>query len=185
MELQTNNRLTIRYIFTTLIAVVFTWLLHEFTHWVTGEALGNDMSMTLNAAFPKNGVYTSANDETLTSIAGPLITLLQALVVYVLLKKKASSYLWFPFLFTCFYMRLIAGFMNFIMLNDEGRVSQDIGIGTFTLSVIFSLILLYLVYDIVKKRHFSTKLVVATLLLVMLFSSILILGDQMIQLKLL
>jgi hypothetical protein len=49
--------LSVKYAAITFVAVGVTWLLHEFAHWTTGEALGNSMVMTLNACYPKNGQY--------------------------------------------------------------------------------------------------------------------------------
>ena len=78
-------------------------------------------------------------------------------------------------------MRLLAGIMNFINPNDEGRISLDLGLGTFTLSILVVGFLFYLTYDISKIRGFKAKLIVTTTLLIMLFSSILILSDQALK----
>lgn len=168
---------TSKYVLITMIAVMFTWTLHEFFHWTAGELLGNDMIMTLNTCYPKSGQYLASWHATVISAAGPVITLIQAIIFYYLLKNKFSKFL-FPFLLTCLYMRFLAGAMNFINPNDEGRISLDLGLGTFTLSIFMVGILSYLTYDISKKSGFKTKLIVTTTLLIMLFSSILILSDQ-------
>jgi len=179
-----ENTIGIAYVLATLAAVVFTWLLHEFSHWATGGLLGDPMVMTLNACYPKSGGYTGSWHEAAISMAGPVVTLTEAVIFYWLLKRSPHKLL-FPFLLTCFYMRLLAGVMNFINLNDEGRVSRWLGMGTFALPVVISGILFYLVYDIVKTRKFSAKLIVLTLLLIMLFSSIIILADQAFKVRIL
>ena len=163
-----------------MIVVSFTWTLHEFTHWITGELLGNDMIMTLNTCYSESGQYIKNWHSTVISAAGPIITLIQAITFYYLLKMKSNKSL-FPFLLTCLYMRLLAGLMNFINPNDEGRISIDLGLGTFTLSILIVGILFYLTYDISRVRGFKTKLISITTLLIMVFSSIIILTDQTLQ----
>ena len=75
-------------------------------------------------------------------------------------------------------MRFLAGLMNFIMKNDEGRVGQFLGIGTFTLSIIISGFLFFMVYKISKKYKLNWKFQFWTTILIMLVSSLLIFFDQ-------
>lgn len=164
--------------------MISTWLVHEFAHWSTGELLGLDMAMTLNGTHSTDG-HPKDSHETLISAAGPIITLLQAIVFYFLLKKSDSGSLLFPFLLTPLYMRTLAGIMNIINLNDEGRISRDLGLGSFTLPVLMFVVLFYLGYDVVKTRKLNTRVVIITTLLIMLFSSILILSDQAFTIRLL
>lgn len=185
MESRTGSApLSVKYAAITLVAVGVTWLLHEFAHWTAGEALGNSMVMTLNGCYPKNGQYAEAWHRTVVTLAGPLITLLQAIIFYFLLRIGASNSL-FPFLLACLYMRSLAGVMNFINLNDEGRVSNEFGLGVFTLPIIIFVILLYLVYDIKKRKGYSGNSILVTTLLIMLYSSILILSDQFLKILIL
>jgi len=80
-------------------------------------------------------------------------------------------------------MRVLAGLMNAINVNDEGRVSQYLGIGTFTLSLIVSGLLLFMVYNVSKKYTLNWKFQLGTYLIVMVVSSILILSDQFFQIR--
>jgi hypothetical protein len=169
-----------KYVLATLIAVTFTWTLHEFSHWITGELLSNDMIMTLNTCYSKSGQYIKNWHSIVISAAGPVVTIIQAFVFYYLLKFRSDKSL-FPFLLTCLYMRLLAGIMNLINPNDEGKTSLDMGLGTFTLSILVVGILFYLTYDISKIRGFKTKLITTTTLLIILFSSIIILTDQTLK----
>ncbi len=176
--------ITIKYLFICGTAVLFSWLLHEFAHWCAGEVLGNNMAMTLNTSYPESGNYVANSHEILVSAAGPIATLIQAFVVYTLFKRSSTNFL-FPFLLTCLYMRVLAGALNTINLNDEGRISKALNIGTYTLSVIVVSILFYLTYKAVKWNRIKTKTVVITTVLIMLFSSIIILADQALKLKVL
>ncbi|MGO1585797.1 MAG: hypothetical protein ACTHXJ_07485, partial [Mesonia sp.] len=91
----------------------------------------------------------------------------------------------FPFLFVPFYMRFLAGVMNFINPNDEGRIGVELGIGKFSLSIIICLGLGILVYRITKQHHLSSRFIWMNILWTMLFSSILILADQFFQIRIL
>jgi hypothetical protein len=138
------------------------------------------MSFNKTFAVDENAVKTS--HAMLESAAGPLFTLLQAFVFFWLLKKYKNENL-YPFLFFAFYMRLLAGILNIIKLNDEGRISAWLGLGNFTLSIIICSILFWLVYKISKMNNYGSRFQWITLLLVMLFSSAVILGDQYLHLR--
>ena len=180
-EINRRESIGISYVMITAVAVAATWIIHEFAHWGVGELLGNNMVMTLNSSYPVSSQYEKSWHAHIISAAGPLVTILQAIVCYFLLKKTENK-LFFPFLLTCLYMRALAGIMNLINLNDEGRISQALGLGAFTIPFLVFGILFYLVFSAIREREYKTKLVVITALLIMLFSSILILSDQMLQL---
>jgi hypothetical protein len=181
---QLKPKINPTYVLATMVAVFVTWLVHEFAHWSAGELLGNEMVMTLNTCYPKSGSFLANWHEVVISAAGPLITITQAFIFYLLLQKDKNKIL-FPFLLTALYMRALAGIMNFINLNDEGRISDALGLSSFTLPFIVFGILFYLVYSIVTRNELGAKLVTVTTLLIMLFSSILILSDQAISITVL
>ncbi len=180
--MSSKNRLL--YLLWVATAVASTWLIHELAHWAAGTLLGYQMRMTLNSAGLVQGEYHAAWHSLVVSAAGPIITLVQAGVVFVLLRRASSAEL-YPFVFVPFYMRLLAGAMNLINLNDEGRVSQALGLGTYTLPVLVSLALLAMVIQASRSAAFRTRFQVGTTLTVMLFSSILILLDQFLKIRLL
>lgn len=153
-------------------------------HWLTGEALGNNMVMTINSGYPESRQYVSSWHATVVSAAGPVATVVQAIVVYSLLKTRYNPVL-FPFLVTCLYMRTIAGFLNFIKLNDEGRVGVELGVGKFTLSILVVAFLFYLTYKAVRNHGISRKKVIITTLVVMFVSSVLVLVDQAVKIPIL
>lgn len=178
-----DQKINLNYILWGCIIVLFTWLLHEFSHWVVSEILGYDTTLRLNATSPVQGSYKQTEDHILISIAGPIITIFQAVLAYILLKPQWNKALYL-LLFTPFYMRALAGFMNFINLNDEGRISAYLAIGTFTLPVLVSVFLFYLVYRASAKSNLGWKFQLGTTLIVMFFSSILILADQVFKITL-
>lgn len=181
---QSRHRLTFRYIALGIIAVAGSWLLHEWAHWVAGRLLGYDMVMTRNKGYPASGAYASAPHYHLISAAGPFLTLLQAVLVFVLMYRRHRVML-YPFLFTCFYMRLLAAGMSIRNPNDEARISSWLGIGTFTLPLIVLAVSFLLVSRISKQYRFDWKFQLATLLLVIPVSAAMILADQYFSLRIL
>jgi hypothetical protein len=177
-----TQKITPNYVLITLAAVATTWIIHEFAHWLTGELLGNDMAMTLNGGYPLAGEHKEHWHTILIDTAGPAVTIIQALIAWLVIKKKNYIIL-FPFLATCFYMRLLAGGMNVINLNDEGRISNEIGLGTYTIPVLVVSLLFILVYTICRMKHLTAKFVTVTFLLIMVFSSVLILADQALKIR--
>lgn len=161
-----------------LFVVCFSWGIHELAHWLTAAALGYEAVMTLNTVYLKSGEYQQDWHWLLVSAAGPLVTLLQAWIAYLWLVKKGWQPNVYPFLLLTFYTRLLAGFMNLFNLNDEGRIGHFFGIGDFTLSIVVSAFLGLLVFKISKKYKPGWKYQLMTILLIMLFSSVLILGNQ-------
>lgn len=179
-----DKRISISYIFTALLAVLTTWLLHEFAHWSTSEFLGYDTVMTLNSTYPIRGQQVSEWHQMLISAAGPIITMFQAFVVFLFLRTQWSKHLYL-FLFIPFYMRLLAGIMNAISPNDEGRIGMYFGIGMYTLPLLVSASLFYLVYQTTKRYKPGKKFNGLTLLAVMIFTSLLIMADQFLRVHIL
>ncbi|MEO9887797.1 MAG: hypothetical protein ABJR05_17360 [Balneola sp.] len=181
----TDQKITLKYSFVVIASVVFTWLIHEFTHWLTSELLGYETVMRLNSAFSVKGQNPIELHRVIISISGPILTIAQGLIAFLVLKSRSWKKSLYPLLFTAFYMRFLAGIMNFINVNDEGRVSEYLGIGTFTLSIIVIALLFYLVYLISKEYSLKWKFQLVTYLIVAITSSLLILSDQFFGIRIL
>lgn len=179
-----QHKISFRYVAILLLAVCLSWFVHELSHYLTGVALGYRMTMTLNTASPLDGKYIYDWHYQLISAAGPLITIAEALIVFVLMKQAKRKFL-YPFLFTCFYLRLLAALLSFINPNDEARISKAAGLGTFTLPLLVVALLFYLLYQTSKRYHFSKTFNAANLGLIILFSSVIILSDQYFRIRIL
>ena len=173
-----------KYIAVFAVAVFFSWSAHELAHWVAGEWLGYKMGMSLNAAYPLCGYYLQDSHYQLVSAAGPVFTLCEAIVVFVLMLQRRRVLL-YPFLFTCFYMRLFAMVISFRNPNDEARISSALGAGKFTLPLVMTALLFLLVCKISKQYRLRTIFNLASLGLAILFSSVIILADMYFKLRLL
>jgi hypothetical protein len=167
----------------TAVAVVITWILHEFAHWSAGNFLGYEMAMTLNKSYPLNGGYETDSHYQVVSAAGPLITLGEAIILFAIM-RKFNTIILYSFLFSCFYMRFLAMALNVINPNDEGRISQSLGLGTYTLPIIVCVILLSLLYKITQLYALKRKFILINLGLVIFFSSVIILSDQYFHVRL-
>ena len=179
-----NFKIDRYYILMTAVAVIFSWLLHEFAHWVTGNILGYKMVMTLNSTYPSSMAYTNDSDHHVISAAGPAITIIEALIVFFLINRRNLKTR-YPFLFTCFYMRFFAMVISLLNPNDEARIGSYLGIGKFTLPVIVTAILFFLIYRISKRFGLSLKFNAITLALVIGFSSVVIMADQFFKIQVL
>ena len=172
------------YIAVSGFAVLLSWILHELSHWIAGEWLGYDMVMTLNSGYPVSRQYSQDLHYQLISAAGPVFTLVEALFIFVLMKKSRCVWL-YPFLFTCFYMRLFATVISFRRPNDEARISTALGIGKFTLPILMTIVLFLMLCNISKTYGFKPKFNLLNLALVILFSSLIILADMYFKVRLL
>lgn len=180
-----NKRITFLYVLIVFITVIFTWTFHEFGHWITYELMGFDAQMSFNKAGVRGSDIPNMDQQILGAAAGPIFTLVQAIVAYGILIKKGWNKYIYLLLFTPFYMRFLAGVMNFLNPNDEGFISHHFGLGTFTLSIIVSGFLFWLVLKVSKKNQLTAKFHILTTLFVLVFSSLLILTDQFLRLRLL
>jgi hypothetical protein len=160
-----------------LVAVVFSFITHEYGHWLAGEILGYDMVMTLNMGYPKGSRWNTTEDYMIVSAIGPTITLITSVVIYFLIRAMGSKY-WFTLLFSCFYLELLSGVLNYRHANDLGRIGEYFNIGLFTLSSFFVFVHGWLFYLTIIKNRYSRAFVVQTLLWILLFSSIWIIFNQ-------
>lgn len=172
-----------RYVAVFAMAVFLSWTLHELAHWTVGEYLGYKMAITLNKSYLLSGQYSKDLHYQIISAAGPIFTLCEALFVFILMIQRKRILL-YPFIFTCFYMRLFATIISFRHPNDEARISTAIGIGKFTLPLIVTAILFALIYKVSKKYRFDIKFNLANLGLTILFSSLIILTDMYFKVRL-
>jgi hypothetical protein len=180
-----DQKVTLKYIITGILAVIFTWVIHEFAHWLTSELVGYETIMRLNGTSTVSGQNPTDIHKSIISASGPIVTVLQGVMAFLLIKSRNWNKYLYPFLFTAFYMRLLAGLMNFINPNDEGRISAFLKIGTFTLPIIVSGLLFYMVYKISKEYNLNWKFQLWTTVIIMIASSVLILSDQFLAIRIL
>jgi hypothetical protein len=122
---------------------ILSFVIHEFAHWIAGVALGHDMVASPNHVWPRGAV--SAGDLLVICAAGPLVTVAQG-IAGVWLVRLGRPMFGFALLYMAFFMRLLATVISLFNPNDEAKVSQLLGVGTWTLPlmVVAGLFILFL-----------------------------------------
>ena len=137
-----------------VLVFLITNLLHEGAHWLMGAALGFEMRFGLNAV-----AYLSPTlpwQRALADGAGPAVTIVQAIVAYVLAMRSGSTKL-FAFLYAAAFMRLVAGLVSVMHPNDEARVGMFLGLGKWTLPVLVAAGLIWLAAQASKRLGLTWK----------------------------
>ncbi len=141
-----------RYIPVFAFVTLATFVLHEGAHWAIGEALGYDMWVRVNSAGLVTGDYVNDWHRSLVSIAGPVVTIAQGVIGYILVWVR-RSYAAFIVLFTALMMRVLASVVSLNNLNDEARVSEAMGMNMWVLpGVVVGSLLLLTIFAGVKLR---------------------------------
>jgi len=181
----TDQKITLKFILVLIIIVFITSIIHEFAHWLTYDNLGYEAIMRLNGVSTIKGENPTDWHNIISSSAGPIITIIQGLVAYVFLKFWRWDKYVYAFLFAAFFMRFLAGLMNFIMLNDEARISVYLKLGAFTLPILVNAILFYMVYKISRKYKLKWKFHISTSLIAVIATTGLIFIDQYFKIRIL
>ncbi|WP_461302933.1 hypothetical protein [Aureisphaera sp.] len=177
-----TQKINLTYVLFLFIAVLLSCFIHEFAHWLTGELLGNRMSMSLNGASPISGKYKHDWHANIITMAAPIVTVLQAVVFYFVVNKTKNGYL-YPFFFFPFVYRFFAGIANSFGPNDEGRFGLSLGIGLYTVSILFCGFLFFLIFKFSRKNNVSLKFNLVTFLLCAIFLLVIVFLDQYFKIK--
>lgn len=121
-----------------VLAGLLTYLVHEGAHWIVGRSIGLDVRYSLNGVTPR-GPATAAQ-HLLMSAAGPLVTILQAVIAYRVVRSRASTSA-FAFLLWAAFMRVVASGISILLPNDEARIGSALHLGYWTLPLAVSLVL--------------------------------------------
>ena len=151
----------------------FSYLFHEFGHWVAGEFLENDMIYSLNYVWPKGGHYLNESHNLYVSIGGPAFTIILAIVSLLIIEKYSTIYV-YPVLFFQFVLRFFSLVFGGFSQQDEARISAIMGLGTYTVGIIVLLILLLIVIrasyklriDLKHNGYFFTVSILSQLLII-------------------
>ncbi len=177
-----TKKINLKYILILFIAVLLSCFFHEFAHWITGELLGNKMSMSFNGASPISGEYKHKWNANIITISAPIFTILQAIVFYFIVNKTKNINL-YPFLFFPFVYRFFAGIANVFGPNDEGRFGMSFGLGLYTVSILFSSLLLFLIIKFSIKNKIGLKFNVITFFLCAISLLLIVFMDQYFKIK--
>ena len=126
-------KLNARFYLWLVLAFLISNLIHEGGHWLMGAALGVEMEFGLNVV--RYLSPTTDWQRALADASGPLVTIVQGIVAYVIVQRTGSLKA-FAFLYVAAFMRLVAGLVSVMHPNDEARLSMYFGLGKWTLPVL-------------------------------------------------
>lgn len=162
-----------------ILAAILTWGIHEGAHWMMGNVLGYDMWITFNQVGLVQGEYQSDFHQILVSLAGPIITWLQAIGALLLIRRSGNLWI-YSFLFLAFWMRAMAMGISFLANpNDEARVSLLLGLPMWVLPAISVIFLLVLTYQGSKLLNVGWKGNVVSYVMASLMSATIVFADQL------
>lgn len=157
---------------------LLTYLVHEAAHWLAGAAMGLPM------AFHLNGVVLQApatsTQKAIIDIAGPAVTVLQAFIAYRLLKRRDSLRA-FGFVYMAGFMRIVAGFISFIYLNDEARFSRFLDLPAFVVPLLVGGILFALMVAASRHLRLGWKTQLVCYLAASMTLAIIVGGDMLMR----
>jgi len=116
-----------------VFAFLMTNLVHEAGHWLMGAALRMELRFGLNGV--KYLSPTTDWQRALADASGPLVTIVQGIVAYLIVRRSGSLKA-FAFLYAAAFMRLVAGLISVVFANDEARLSMYFGLGKWTLPLL-------------------------------------------------
>lgn len=125
--------IALRQIGLALLIVVVCVLLHEIGHLIAAKALGYDAVIRANSVSLIGGA-ASVRDDIIVDAAGPLVTVLLALIGLAMSARGAV--VGPTIVFGALMMRVLAAVISLQMPNDEARISELLGLGTWTVPAI-------------------------------------------------
>tara|TARA_Y100000815_G_scaffold205033_1_gene188850 strand:- start:2194 stop:2718 length:525 start_codon:yes stop_codon:yes gene_type:complete len=136
------------------LILVLTFLLHEGAHALAGLALGFPVEIGLNHVRPVGEVQPDATQAMLISAAGPVATMVIALLALAIAGRSVTGFLIVLAAFVC---RAMASVVSLWTANDEMRISEALGIGAWTLPIIVTLLLGMLVWFAARGKRLSAR----------------------------
>ena len=162
---------------------ILTMVIHELGHWLAGTLLGNQMTMSLNKVGATGG-YAAPWHSPVVTAAGPLVTVAQAIVAYAYLRWSGGrgAYLFLLAAFACRGMALI---MNVFHVNDEGRLSEMLGLDVYVVPALTCAGLLGLVVAGSRAEGYGWKRVAWSAVIMVHLIGAVVLIDQVFTIRLL
>ena len=118
----------------TLVIVILCVILHEAGPLLAAKALGYDAVVRINSVSTVGGA-ANWRDAAMVDAAGPLITVLLA-ITGLALSGRGGSMLGPTIVFAALMMRLLATLVSVQAPNDEARIGEALGLGTWTIPAI-------------------------------------------------
>lgn len=159
-----------------------TYIFHEFGHWMFGELLGNDMSLSLNSASPQKGYYIDDSGALWSAIGGPAFTILQGLV-FLLITWVTKSIYAFAVTFFAVFSRFFSVVFGGIDRQDEAKIAELLDWNKYLAAAIVLLILLVVLWRCSQIMKFDGKAVGYFAVLGVFAMLVVIGGNELIMAK--
>jgi len=169
-----SSEINVKIVLLFIPVAYFSYLFHEFGHWIIGELLGNDMAYSLNGVWPKGGNFISEYHSLYVGIGGPAFSILQSIIFLIILEKSELKYA-YPFIFFPLYSRFFSLVFGNFSAQDEAGISASLDLGTYTVAVFVLLILIALVWRGSYKLRYGFKEIMISIL-ISTFSKVLVIG---------
>jgi hypothetical protein len=155
---------------------ILTYILHEGFHWLAGTLIGAEMQASLNGV--RFLTPLSPGQRAFVDIAGPAVTLAQALVAYAVVKRHASMRA-FALLYMAAFMRIVAGLISLKFPNDEARVSVYLHLPAWVLPVGMAGVMFSLIVMASRRLHLGWKTQVMCYIMASVTISLIVGGDML------
>ncbi len=161
-------------------AAMLTWGIHEGAHYLMGRALGYDMWISFNQAGLVEGDYESLLHRNLVSIAGPVVTAIQAVVAWLFVRKTKA--LWaYSLVFLAFWTRAMAFVISLVANpNDEARISLSLGLPIWVLPSISVAFMLFFTVLASRTLRAGWKGNLVAYLAASIVSALVVFSDQLL-----
>ncbi len=169
-----SRKRLVSYLLLLLLAVLVTMLIHELGHYLMGVLLGNEMEMDLNGTRPVSGFFSQDWHLPLVVLSGPLFTLGQALIFYLLVSKRKGFY-YYPFLFYPALYRTVPYLFSLLAeerfaLQDKVQLANYYNLNPWPIIVIFLLLLIIMAGKGSRRLKVGWRINLLTLIFSLLYT---------------
>ena len=135
-----------------------TYIFHELGHWIFGELSGNDMTISLNNSSPKSGYFINESHALWSAIGGPLFTMIQAVVFFLITWITKSIYA-YSITFFAVFSRFFSLVFGGIDLQDEAGIAFLLNTNKYLIAAIVLTILCLILWRCNRIMKLNTKAV--------------------------
>lgn len=153
-----DSRINWKVIILFIPIAFMTYIFHEFGHWIFGEFSGNDMTLSLNNSAPESGYFSDDSDALWSAIGGPLFTIIQAFIFFVITWITKSVYA-YSIVFFAVFSRFFSIILGGINLQDEARIAALLDTDKYSVALIVLTILFLILWRSNRRMKLDTKAV--------------------------
>lgn len=170
-----KRRASWRFYAVLLLAAPITFFVHEGAHWLMGVALGYDMRFSMNLVAPVSA-FTASWHELLVAAAGPVITILQAVIAFLVVQRRFSLSA-YAFLYVAAFMRFAAMLMTPFNPNDEARLGEALGLGQWVLPLLVVAVLMLVTWRASRRLELHWSVNAWSYLVVSIGVTVIVMGN--------